>query len=60
MNASSRSQDDHQAGSATDLAAQNLPTPPGTSLDLPPCFINMSPVEPAYREIAERYGRSVR
>ncbi len=43
--------------SATDLGSHNYPFPPGTSLDLPPCFVDMSPVEPAYKEIIEKYGQ---
>jgi hypothetical protein len=30
--------------------------PRGTSLDLPPAFVNMSPVEPAFEQIIMAYA----
>jgi len=32
----------------------------GTSLDLPPEFVNMSPVEPAYELLIDTYTRQLR
>lgn len=57
MNETSRNQRAPSRETAGQSLMGNWQWPKGTTLDLPPEFVNMSPVEPAYERIIESYTR---